>query len=135
MYVIKACPSCKKNLRFPINKGTINVKCGCGYSFIANPDNTELYKNAKFDLSGKQTNTRKFKFHKAFIKNNRILPNIANSILNFKYKLQNFKLLPDKEKFKVIFILLSILIILSALLIFIKALASSETTGSGNIII
>ena len=51
MYLIKTCPTCKTRLRFPIDKGTIKVTCNCGYSFIANPDNTDIYKDASFDLS------------------------------------------------------------------------------------
>ena len=54
MHIIKPCPVCGKKLRFPIEKGKIQVKCLCGYQFIADPDNPELYQHSTFDLSPKK---------------------------------------------------------------------------------
>jgi hypothetical protein len=51
MYFIHTCPSCGKKLRFPIDRGSIRVKCPCGYSFLANPDDPAMYRGGAFDLS------------------------------------------------------------------------------------
>lgn len=105
MYLIKACPSCKMKLRFPIDKGTIRVKCGCGYSFIADPDNPSLYENARFDLSVTKFGLKKLSACKGAITHSwlkHIVPAVITSILNFKYRVQNFRLLPDDEKTKLI---------------------------------
>jgi LSD1 subclass zinc finger protein len=105
MYLIKACPSCRTKLRFPIDKGTIKIHCSCGNSFIANPDDTAIYTNAVFDLSSSKCVLKKmapltralagFKF-------NQIIPAIIRGILKWKYRLQNYRLLPDDEKRKII---------------------------------
>jgi len=105
MYLIKACPSCKMKLRFPIDKGTIRVKCGCGYSFIANPDDPSLYEKARFDLSVTKFGLKKLSACKGAIAHSwlkQIIPSIMTSILNFKYRIQNFRLLPDAEKIKLL---------------------------------
>jgi hypothetical protein len=51
MKLIRPCPNCKIDLRFPIDFGTVKITCpNCKNSFLANPDNPELYKESKFDL-------------------------------------------------------------------------------------
>ena len=107
MYLIKTCPSCKTRLRFPIDKGTIMVKCPCGYSFAANPDNTEIYKDAAFDLSRSTCGLKKMaplKRAMDSMKFDQIIPLIINRTLNIKYKIQNFRLLPEMEKKKIILV-------------------------------
>ena len=99
MYYIKNCNFCNTKLRFPLNKGVINVKCGCGHSFIADPDNTELYKDGKFDLSGPSSKNK-----------NRInWSNLRVSIMELfyanKYLLQNYKYLTGTDKRKASIIL------------------------------
>ncbi len=109
MYLIKACPTCKTRLRFPIDKGTIKVKCACGYSFIANPDNTDIYKDASFDLSHTTGTLKKMAPVKSAISKinfEQIFEAIINRFLNIKYKVQNFRLLPDAEKKKIMLTIL-----------------------------
>ena len=93
MYLIKKCPSCNTKLRFPIDRGKIQVRCSCGYQFIANPDNSKLYNDAKFDLSydirrGQKRqdsiDIKKFFYN---LRLNELFPKIIERLLNFKYKL------------------------------------------------
>lgn len=108
MYLIKTCPTCKTRLRFPIDKGTIKVTCNCGYSFIANPDNTDIYKDASFDLSHTTGTLKKMAPLKSAIDSLRfdqIIPSMINKFLDLKYKVQNFRLLPDAEKTKILLLL------------------------------
>lgn len=103
MYLIKICPSCKAKLRFPIDKGTIKVKCPCGYTFVADPDNTDMYKDATFDLSHTTCGLKRMTRLKSFMAGKRfdqLFPFIINRIYDFKYKFQNFRLLPTAEKKK-----------------------------------
>lgn len=109
MYLIKKCPSCNKKIRFPIDKGKIQVKCSCGYSFTADPDNPELYNNASFDIYHKSEKGRIFKPG--------IISRSVNRIINLRYKLQNFKLLPSAEQNRIITIIGIIVIILSIVII------------------
>jgi len=133
MYLIKACPSCKKKLRFPIDKGTISIKYSCGYSFIADPDDIDIYKNAVFDLSRSRCALMTMTpLTRAIggIKFNRIVPGIITSGLELKYKLQNFKLLPGDEKRKIILITAMIVAGIAGLVIALRlifaAFASQE---------
>ncbi len=103
MYLIKTCPSCRTRLRFPIDKGTIKVKCPCGYSFVANPDNSDMYKDASFDLSRSTCGLKRMTRLKSVmdgIKLDQFVPFIINKIFDLKYKIQNFRLLPAEEKKK-----------------------------------
>jgi hypothetical protein len=109
MYLIKTCPDCKTKIRFPIDKGTIRVKCACGYNFIADPDGTDIYKDASFDLSHSSCGLKKMSPLKNAINNikiNQVIPSVINRVLDVKYKLLNFRLLPDAEKKKIILSLL-----------------------------
>jgi hypothetical protein len=109
MYLIKACPACKSRIRFPIDKGIIKVKCNCGHSFIANPDNTDIYKDASFDLSHTTGTLKKMTPLRNALNNiqfDRIGPSIINTFLEIKYKIQNFRLLPGAEKKKIILVIL-----------------------------
>lgn len=137
MYLIKTCPTCRTRLRFPIDKGIIKVKCTCGYNFIANPDNTDIYKNASFDLSHTTGTLKKMAPLKRAINNihfDQMLDAAINRILNIKYKIQNFRLLPGAEKKK---ILLAILLSCAGLIGLITAvyLFTRFSDASGKIII
>ena len=108
MYLIKTCPACRTRLRFPIDKGTIKVTCNCGYSFIANPDNTDIYENASFDLSHTTGSLKKMtplRSALSTIQFDQIIPAMINRFLAVKYKIQNFRLLPGAEKKKIALIL------------------------------
>ncbi|HOT43258.1 MAG TPA: hypothetical protein PLM53_01030 [Spirochaetota bacterium] len=137
MYLIKTCPTCKTRLRFPIDKGTIKVKCNCGYSFIANPDNTDIYKDASFDLSHTTGSLKKMTPLRSAISRiqfDQIIPNLINTFLDLKYKIQNFRLLPDAEKKKIMVVLLLACAGVIGVIVTIYFLTHRSGTG-GNIII
>lgn len=93
-------------LRFPIDRGIIRISCQCGHSLLINPDDTELYKEGKFDLKkdGADKNSRGlFSSLKADFNKKINYSSIINSILELKYKLQNISLMPDAERNKLIF--------------------------------
>ncbi len=57
MKLIRPCPNCKIELRFPIDKGTVKITCpNCKHEFLANPDNPELYLESKFDFKNSKQN-------------------------------------------------------------------------------
>ena len=66
MYFIKNCPYCTKALRFPIDRGKILVRCGCGHSFVADPDDPLLYRDGRFDLGAERAEKRKPGLFRAF---------------------------------------------------------------------
>ena len=116
MYLIKVCPECKTKIRFPIDKGTIRVKCSCGYSFIANPDDTGIYRDASFDLSHTTPGLKRMAPLRRWIGDIRVrglVPFIISGTLDVKYKIQNFRLLPDAEKKRIVlaFIIIGAVII------------------------
>jgi hypothetical protein len=86
-------------LRFPLDKGVINVKCSCGHSFIADPDDTELYKDGKFDLTAPPSKNKKL------INWNNLCISFMESFYANKYLLQNYKYLAGAEKRKATIIL------------------------------
>ncbi len=120
MYLIKTCSSCNRKLRFPIDKGKIQIKCTCGNQFIANPDDSELYKDSRFDLS--QNNNKKKVFDVRQIIDSAIVEGVFNKIVSrlfdLKYKLQNFNLLPITDKIRLIFIILLVISFLAVLFYF-----------------
>lgn len=127
MNLIKTCPSCNKKIRFPIDKGKIKVKCSCGYSFVADPDDTSIYKNGKFDLEGKKKHqsgliSRIEKACRSVLKGKSPGDVIINSFLNAKYKLQNFRLLPGSEQKKIILIFIAVMIIIIAVIVLITSI-------------
>ncbi len=110
MYLIKACPGCRTKLRFPIDKGTIRVKCACGYSFVADPDSTDIYADASFDLSRSSCDLKKMSPLRSAISSinlGQIVPYTITRALNLKYRLMNFRLLPGAEKRKLVLALLA----------------------------
>ena len=119
MYLIKVCPSCKTKLRFPIDKGTIRVKCSCGFDFIADPDDTEMYNNASFDLSRTTFGLKKLNSFRRAVSGfqfGAVGPYSINKLLNAKYKIQNVKLLPDSEKKRIILIIIAVMAIIAGLI-------------------
>jgi len=93
--LIKNCPECGKQLRFPIERGTIKVKCPCGCAFIADPDNTDTYKDARFDLNNK----RPPRPAKPPLKER-----VMRGIWQYKYNLQNIRLLTGKTRMNTIMV-------------------------------
>jgi len=89
VHLIKKCPSCGSMLRFPIDKGKIRIKCKCGFSFTADPDDPSLYSDSEFDI---KPDRKKKNAHKKFF------PSIIIYLYEFKYDLQNFWILPSSKK-------------------------------------
>lgn len=127
MFIIKSCPSCSRKLRFPIDRGKIKISCTCGFSFTADPDDPELYTDAEFDLkekSGEKTSKKTGDRH--------IKGMLIRRILQYKYDLQNFPLLPVKEKIRIAGETLLVLACIgaAAALIYFKGCLSPEDTGT-----
>ncbi|MCL1910731.1 MAG: hypothetical protein FWG13_00795 [Leptospirales bacterium] len=96
--LIKNCPECGKQLRFPIDRGIIRVKCLCGYSFTLDPDDTGIYKDARFDLSanagrGAQPSRKP-----------PLKERVMRGIWQYRYNLQNISLLTGKARRNVIIV-------------------------------
>ncbi|MBE7411755.1 MAG: zinc-ribbon domain-containing protein [Leptospiraceae bacterium] len=52
MNYIRSCPSCDSELRFPIDKGTLTIKCPrCNHSFTIDPDDPLTYHLGRFEYS------------------------------------------------------------------------------------
>jgi hypothetical protein len=100
MYLIKECPSCRNKIRFPIDRGVIKVKCPCGYAFTADPDKRELYINAAIDARPSAGTGRAASLFKSLREADlsAIKLRLINSLLDFKYSVQNFRLLPNSER-------------------------------------
>ena len=51
MKYIRSCEHCFREIRFPIDKGTLFVTCPyCNNSFKVNPDDPSLYSTGRFDV-------------------------------------------------------------------------------------
>ncbi|HOW81127.1 MAG TPA: hypothetical protein PK573_01095 [Spirochaetota bacterium] len=129
MHLIKNCPACGKKIRFPLDKGKIRVKCSCGFDFIADPDDPSLFRESSFDL-GRNAESEKpglidrvlnslESIDPAGLKNRAI-----RGLYDFKYSIQNFRLLPTGEKIKLLAIIAAII---AAGLLIILALNSHHT--------
>lgn len=139
MHLIKNCPSCGKKLRFPLEKGKIRVSCTCGFSFIADPDDPALFKNSSFDLSdgkakpGGQGFIDRVLGALESIEPRKIKANVIRALYDFKYRIQNFRLLPTREKLKVLAVIAAV--IAAALLIaFAVNYFQKPELGDGNIV-
>jgi Zn-finger nucleic acid-binding protein len=63
MRYITPCPNCHTELRFPIDRGVLIVKCPvCSNSFQINPDLPEVFKSGRFELKSNYTQNRKESF-------------------------------------------------------------------------
>lgn len=99
-YIID-CPSCGRKIRFPLDKGRIKIFCSCGYNTVIDPDDTALYKSGKFDLKPGEEHSEKADgfFHSlSSLLDSFKWNSFVNSLLEVKYKLQNFRYLPDMER-------------------------------------
>jgi hypothetical protein len=112
MFLIKLCPECNKKIKFPIDKGKIRVKCICGYSFIADPDDSNIYKNSKFDIKPKTKNNLIQKYYLKISRLNyeEIKIKVINYLFNLKYKIQNFKHQPGNKQKKIILYLILVIL-------------------------
>jgi len=103
MKYIRECPDCGKKIRFPLDKGRIRIHCSCGYTAIIDPDDTALYETGSFDLkpdNTKRKNRLTDMLSGFFIGLDR--KRIINSLLDLKYKIQNFRYMPDRERYRFI---------------------------------
>lgn len=114
-YIID-CPSCGKSLRFPLDRGKIKIRCGCGYEAVINPDDTSLYKKGRFDL--KPEDISKDKNKKPVNKTGSLFDKdtVIRKLYDIKYSLQNFKHLPDREKYRILLLILLPMLLLAFIL-------------------
>ena len=68
MKYIRSCENCYREIRFPIDKGTLFVTCPyCNNSFKVNPDDPILYSKGRFDLvKSNQSHPEEFFFGRNF---------------------------------------------------------------------
>ena len=124
MYLIKPCPTCGRIIRFPIDRGKLKVKCPCGAAFIADPDDTAIYKNSRIDPGF----TKKLSFFDSLIKltgsirTAEIKIKVINLFFESRYRLQNLPLLPIRERIVIILQLTAILILTISLILFLISL-------------
>lgn len=126
MFLIKTCPSCEKKIRFPLDKGRIKVTCTCGYSFLADPDDTNIYRNGEFELKSKKSSVMGLfsRIERLFSSSSTekfTWDHIINRVLKIKYKLQNFRLLPTVEQKKILTIILAVIIIIIVVILIINS--------------
>ena len=137
MHLIKECPSCKKKLRFPIDKGTIRVVCKCGYEFIADPDDPCLFQEGVFDI-GKTLKKKKNGINSVidiieYCNIQTIKKGIVSFVLDKKYHIQNFKILPAREQIKLIFSLILLVLIIVFIIVLVLFFRNS-LMDHGNVI-
>jgi len=111
MHIIKPCPACGIKLRFPIDAGIVKVRCRCGYSFLANPDDPGLYADATFDLALNKKSKKTLTI--AGIKKI-----VIEKMYSYWYTIGNFKLLPTKDKIRIIVIILAIVLLFLVIMYF-----------------
>ncbi len=138
MHLIKNCDACGSRLRFPIDKGKIRVRCRCGESFIADPDDPALYRNASFDLSNKNPVGSSFR-ERAFqrlrsVRSGKIIPALIKGILHVKYTLQNFSVLPGATQKRIVVILILILLLIVLVVYLLVTLTPKSIPREGIII-
>ncbi len=130
MFFILPCSTCGKKLRFPLDRGKIRVTCTCGASFIADPDDPALYKRGSFDVSGIERKTsiyHKMRSSLTGMSMRDMREAFIKRAIDYRYRLQNFRLLPAAEQKKILIRLLLIVMVISLLLFFFIA---SRRTGS-----
>ncbi len=135
MHIIKNCGSCGKKIRFPIDRGRIQVFCRCGFSFEADPDDPELYNNARFDLmAGEKTRKKKPHQKGRHFDIQQFTDELINRFLQIKYKVQNFPVLTARDQRKMAAAAVLIILLLS-LLIYLAIELSGPTPRPGKIVL
>ena len=118
MKYIKNCPECGRKIRFPLDRGKIKIFCSCGYSTVIDPDDTSLYHDGKFDLSESTDREEKmFSFPSLSSLSAKFSKQkIINSVLDLKYKMQNLRYMPEKERNRfIIGVLFAVITIIAAI--------------------
>jgi DNA-directed RNA polymerase subunit RPC12/RpoP len=79
MKYIRACLNCGKDMRFPLDRGILLIKCPhCNESFKMDPDDPFTYKNGRFELVNIKT-AYKPNFTRPIYSN--ILNNFSNPLI------------------------------------------------------
>lgn len=116
MKYIKDCPSCGRKIRFPLDKGRIKIFCTCGYNTVIDPDDTKLYETGSFDIKPESVRpglTENFSASISSLLNNFTWNNFVNRLLEVKYKLQNLRHLPDRERNRVLLFALALILLIA----------------------
>ncbi|HOP62578.1 MAG TPA: hypothetical protein PK358_10745 [Spirochaetota bacterium] len=113
MKYIIPCPHCGESLRFPLDKGKIKIRCHCGYETVIDPDDTSLYRKGRFDLKPGKTEKKNKASKNSF---NITIQNLIRALYNIKYSIQNLKHMPDRERNRIMLIILLPLLLLAAIL-------------------
>lgn len=51
MKYIRSCENCSKEVRFPLDKGILLVRCPyCSFTFRVDPDDPSIYQTGRFDI-------------------------------------------------------------------------------------
>lgn len=136
MFFILPCSTCGKKLRFPLDKGKIRVTCTCGNSFIADPDDTELYKRGSFDVGEGKKKASLFQRTFSSAENfsfQSLVDSAIKKLIDFKYRIQNFRLLPASEQKKLLIRLL-LAALVAGLLLFFFIIGGRNPSPGGSII-
>lgn len=118
MKYIKDCPECGKKIRFPLDRGRIRIHCRCGYTAVIDPDDTSLYNDGKFDLSEGENPTSKKAPDFSSIRSKLDRKKIINSLLEMKYKIQNLRYMPDRERNRFLAVSLFLLLLVLTVIYF-----------------
>ncbi|HNR88958.1 MAG TPA: hypothetical protein PKM65_11520 [Spirochaetota bacterium] len=115
MHIVKRCPACGKNLRFPVDKGKIRVTCVCGTAFTADPDDPRLFDGAAFDMGAQKKPASR---PAASVRVRALGDAVIQGLYSFTYRVQNFRLLPTREKAQVLLVVVSVAALVAAVLIY-----------------
>lgn len=70
MKYIRSCENCYREIRFPIDKGTLFITCPyCQYNFKINPDDPQMYKSGRFDLNKRSSSNQENRYPEEFFFN------------------------------------------------------------------
>lgn len=105
------------------------MKCPCGESFIADPDDPALYAGAKFDLTEKKKK-KNYSFS-GFLK--MAVDVCMRNLYDFRYRVQNLPLLTGKDRYKTIAVLIAIGALLVAAVYFICGGKSVSTQDAWSV--
>lgn len=120
-YIID-CPSCGRKIRFPLDRGRIKIFCTCGYNTVIDPDDTKLYESGNFDLkpeNNSQQTAEGFFESIASLLDKCSWNSFINSLLEIKYRLQNIRVLPDKERNRIVAVILLVILLTGVVIYFI----------------
>lgn len=118
MKYITECPGCGKSLRFPLDKGKIKIRCRCGYEAVIDPDDTTLYKKGRFDLKSEDAAKNKRKEPAKKAGSSLSKDKIIRKLYDLKYSVQNIRHMPDRERYRLLLLIILPLVLLAFILYF-----------------